>query len=90
MKSITISMLFIATIYATLSIAAMFLFGKKLGQSILINVGMKYEDDKIYWEAYAMQVFFLVILACHIPYLYFSGKESILIIIDEIMRGSTS
>lgn len=37
-----------------------------------------------------MQLFFLVILACHIPYLYFSGKESILIIVDEIMRGSTS
>jgi len=37
-----------------------------------------------------MQFFFLIILACHIPYLFFSGKEAILIVIDEIMRRSIS
>lgn len=43
-----------------------------------------------YWESYIMQLFFLIILACHIPYLYFSGKEALLIMIDEIMRRSIS
>lgn len=37
-----------------------------------------------------MQFLFLIILACHIPYLYYSGKESLLIIIDETMRKSIS
>jgi hypothetical protein len=37
-----------------------------------------------------MQGLFLVILGCHIPYLFFSGKEALLIIIDEIMRNSIS
>ena len=37
-----------------------------------------------------MQFFFLIILACHIPYLYFSGKEALLIAIDEVMRRSIS
>jgi hypothetical protein len=37
-----------------------------------------------------MQFLFLIILGCHIPYLYFSGKEALLIIIDEYMRESIS
>jgi hypothetical protein len=37
-----------------------------------------------------MQGLFAVILACHIPYLFFSGKEALLIIVDEIMRKTIS
>jgi hypothetical protein len=37
-----------------------------------------------------MQGIFAILLACHIPYLFFSGKEALLIIIDEIMNKSIS
>lgn len=37
-----------------------------------------------------MQFLFMIILACHIPYLFFSGKEALLIMIDEVMRESIS
>jgi hypothetical protein len=37
-----------------------------------------------------MNALFLVILGCHVPYLFYSGKEALLIIIDEIMRNSIS
>jgi hypothetical protein len=46
--------------------------------------------ESVYPENYVMQFLFLIILACHVPYLFFSGKEAILIIIDEIMRKSIS
>lgn len=48
------------------------------------------DDASSYWESYIMEMLFLIILACHIPYLFYSGKEALLIIIDEAMRSSIS
>ena len=82
-------MILIQSIYTLVSICGLISFGKAINDSILVNVGRKYTEH-VYWESYMMQVLFLIILACHIPYLYFSGKESLLIIVDELMRRSTS
>jgi hypothetical protein len=64
------------------------MYGSKIKDSLLSNIG-DFKDpvtNKSYWEVYMMQVLFILILICHIPYIFYSGKESLLIIIDEIMK----
>lgn len=37
-----------------------------------------------------MRVAFAVVVACHVPYIFFYGKEACCIVVDELMNGSTS
>lgn len=89
-KIISTSLSLVLAIYLCLAVIGLLMYGSNISQSILDNIGKKYSGSEVFWEAHFMQALFLVIIACHIPYLFFSGKESLLIIVDELMRRSVS
>ena len=90
-KTNLLGLLLTATIYISVSLICLFMFGSDLESSVLLNIGeMRKPDGSTYWEAYVVQISFMAVLMCHIPFIFFSGKESLLIMIDEVMRKSIS
>lgn len=78
-------------IYMSVAVICLFMFGDEMESSVLINIGeARNSADKEYWEAYMVQVAFMIVLVCHIPFIFFAGKEGLLIIIDELARQSIS
>ena len=65
-------------IYVSLGILSIYIFGSSLESSVLKNVD---EEKNIY--SYIIRVAFLIVLACHIPYIFFPTKESFLIIVEQ-------
>ena len=72
-------------LYITMGILALYVFGTGVSTSVMDNI-----DEETSWSSYIIRISFMVVLACHIPYIFFSGKESMLLIIDEIRRKSMS
>jgi hypothetical protein len=42
------------------------------------------------WIGYVLRFTFIILIAFHIPFIFFACKENFLIIVDEIMRKAIS
>ena len=86
-KSVVVSIALVSFLYTFLAITCMFLFGGQLisikGGNIMDNVNNEYVLDSSHWEAFVLRGLFMIVLACHIPFIFFSGKEALIIMIDE-------
>ena len=69
-------------IYVILALISVYMFGSTIDESVLDNI-----DEETNVPSYIIRFSFSLVLACHIPYIFYSGKESLCIIVDEIMRG---
>ena len=62
-------------------------FGSHIGDNMMHSIS---NEGTHVITAHLMMFTFLIVLVCHMPYINFVGKESILILIDEYDRQSTS
>ena len=79
LQAIMISQILTFLINVSLGILCIYTFGSSLDASILDNV-----DTEKNAYSYIIRVAFSVVLACHIPYIFYPTKEACLIIVDEM------
>ena len=94
-KSFGYACLIVTILYIFMSSICIYSFGSGIKEhsSILDNLGDECSPDdpeQCPFESKLLRAMFLVVLSCHIPFIFFSGKEGLLIIIDEIDRKSIS
>ena len=77
-------------LYVILAVISIFMFGSAVQSSILGNVGDECADGDCPVESVVLRFLFLIVIACHIPFIFFSGKEGVLIVLDEVSRRSIS
>ena len=86
-KSVDISIGFSALTYTFLSICSVFLFGEQITEvkaNLLLNVNREYKIDSTHWESFLLRFLFLIVLAASVPFIFSTGKDGVLIIINEI------
>jgi len=90
-KSFGYGILMVSFIYIVLSIISVYMFGSGTGsdQTILASLSTQC-NPWCPWQSYVLRFMFLVVLACHIPFIFFFGKEGLLIIVDELDRKTIS
>ena len=79
LKAVIIGVSVTAFLYIMVGILSIYTFGNDLETSVLTNVDA--EDNAFSW---IIRIAFLIVLGCHIPYIFFPTKESLLILVDEI------
>ncbi len=73
-------------IYIVLAILYVYSYGSAIFENLLDNMTSK----NGYWDTYVLRGSFLVMISCHIPFVFFYGREQFMIIIDELDRKSVS
>ena len=77
--------IFVFVVYTIITAMAIFQFGGSTNGDLLLN--FKQENTVI---SNIMCFIFMIIAATHTPFVFFVGKEALLIMIDEVKNNSIS
>jgi amino acid permease len=85
MNAISLAMFLTLSIYLTTGFLALKVFGPNISNNILLNFN-KIDG----FLPMLSQLIFLILIICHVPYMFLVGKEAICIVGDEIINKTMS
>mmetsp|Transcript_26279 Transcript_26279/g.18634 ORF Transcript_26279/g.18634 Transcript_26279/m.18634 type:complete len:127 (+) Transcript_26279:220-600(+) len=83
-NAIIIAITICTLIYVVLGFVGLSIFGSSVTSNILTDLA----DTNNTALSYTLRILFLLVVVFHMPFLYYCGKESFLIIFDELHRKS--
>jgi hypothetical protein len=86
MAAVSLALLVTVCIYIVVGITCVYDFGTALTSNVLENV----DEETGAPISYIIRISFLLVLACHIPYIFFTGKESTIIVVVEVWDKTMS
>lgn len=60
-------------VYTIVALLALYMFGSTLNSNVLENISLETG-----WESIVLRFAFMIVVACHIPFIFFSGKECLI------------
>ena len=85
MNAISLAMFLTLSIYLTTGFLALNVFGPNISNNILFNFN-KIDG----FLPMLLQLIFLIVIICHVPYMFLVGKEAVCIVGDEILNKTMS
>jgi amino acid permease len=86
MKATKSTILMVFCIYHAIVFPMVYVFGSKLNINFFVNL----KGNSATWETYILRFDYLILIICHIPYIFYPAKECFLVMIDEVHRRSVS
>ena len=86
MKCTVIGLGFTMLFVSILSISSIYIYGSSVRSSVLDNL----KSNRGNWLSTLMIALYNLVLINHLPYIFFAGRNALLIFIDECSNQSTS
>jgi hypothetical protein len=86
LNSLSCAIGFSSLVYTLIAILAIFRFGSSIQSNIMANINAEGKDVL----SIIVRVSFLLVIACHIPFIFFSGKECFLNMYFELTKRAIS
>lgn len=84
-KTVSYGILISFIIYTIIALLSIYMFGSDIQENILDNIA-----EESSWPSYVLRSAFLLVITCHIPFMFFAGRDSLLQILEEAKNRKIS